>query len=60
MTELLYEAYLEEKIREVKCCLICNKAIFKKKTYRIGNRYICEDCAKDLYNAMKDVERTIR
>lgn len=60
MSEVVYEAYVEEKIREVRCCMICNKACFKKKTYRIGNRYICEDCVRDLLEAIKDVEKATR
>ncbi len=58
---ITYDAYVEQKLHEIRVCFVCGKLIYKKKrAYRIGNKWLCEDCLKDLRMALRECEEITR
>ncbi len=51
------EAYAEHRTREMHMCFFCGEIIYKRKPMkRIGDKWICIDCLRELKEAMDTLE----
>jgi len=51
------EAYVEEKLAEVKVCALCGRLGYRKLPMRrIGARYICAECLAQLKDAIENYD----
>ncbi len=57
MESMKMDAYVESRIREMHVCFICGRVGYKKLPMKkIGNKWICIDCLRELKEALDTLE----
>jgi len=46
------EAYAEYRTRDMHVCFLCERIFYKKPMKKIGNKWICMDCMRQLRDAI--------
>lgn len=50
------EAYAEYRTRDMHACFFCERVFYKKPKKRIGNKWVCMECLRQLREAIMGFE----
>jgi hypothetical protein len=53
-----YEEYVEGQLREMRVCALCERVYYRRKPMKkIGARFVCIDCLRELKETLDTLDR---